>query len=409
MQKRVVVIGGGAAGLMAAGFASRNDNEVILCEKNKILGKKLLITGKGRCNITNNCDIDDMISNIPGNGSFLYSAFYSFSNKDIIDFFESYGLKTKTERGGRVFPKSDKAADVVDALKKFVSEKKVKIYFNAPVAQILCTKEKVYAIKLGSGEVINCDAVILACGGASYPGTGSTGDGYKMSERLGHTIIKPKPSLVPLEILEQWVKALQGLSLKNIEASFKDDRNRVVYSEFGEMLFTHFGVSGPVILSASRHLLDHDYKNIKLIIDLKPALTEEMLDKRIMRDFEKYSKKQFKNSLDDLLPQKMIPVIVYLSGISPEKPVNQITKEERKKIVSLLKGVELTVSGSRPLKEAIVTSGGVCVDEINPGTMESKLINGLFMAGEVLDVDGYTGGYNLTIAFSTGYTAGVNC
>jgi len=408
MTKRIVVIGGGAAGLMAAGSASGPDNEVIICEKNNILGKKLLITGKGRCNITNNCDIDDLINNIPGNGNFLYSSFYTFSNKDIIDFFESRGLKTKIERGGRVFPESDKSSDVVAVLKNFVHQAGVKVLYNTAISEILCRDGRVWGVKTEKEEIINCDRIILTTGGASYPGTGSTGDGYKILSRLGHTIIPPRPSLVPLETSEGWVRDLQGLSLKNVKVVFRNSLNKNIYSDFGEMLFTHFGVSGPVILSGSRHLLDYGYRDIKLIIDLKPALNEETLDKRIQRDFEKYSRKQFKNSLDDLLPKKMIPVFIQLSGIPEDKPVNQITKEERRNMIRLMKELTLTVSNSRSLKEAIVTAGGVSVDEINPGTMESKLVKGLYVAGEVLDLDGYTGGFNLTIAFSTGYMAGIN-
>lgn len=409
MSKRVVVIGGGAAGLMAAGTSAKRGIETVLMEKNDRLGKKILITGKGRCNITNNTDVQGLIENTPGNGNFLYSAFYTFSNEDLIEFFNKRGLKTKVERGGRVFPISDKASDVVDSLTKFVRKNGVKILFNSSVADISVEKNKVKGVILKDGSKFECDSVILATGGASYPGTGSTGDGYKIASRLGHSIIKLKPSLVPLETDENWVKDLQGLTLKNVSISLLDLKGKKVYSDFGEMIFTHFGVSGPVILSSSRHILDYDYKNIRLIIDLKPALSEEKLDDRVKRDFEKYSRKQFKNSLGDLLPKKLVPVIVKLSDIPPYKYVNQITREERRILVKLLKGLELSITGSRPIEEAIVTAGGVSTDEINPSTMESKIVKGIFFAGEIIDVDAYTGGFNLTIAFSTGYVAGMNC
>jgi len=409
MKKKIVVIGAGPAGIMAAGKAAENGNQVILVEKNNRIGRKILISGKGRCNITNNTDIEGLIENTPGNGCFLYSAFYTFSNTDLIDFFNKYGLKTKVERGGRVFPVSDNAKDVVDTLNAFLKKKRVDLWLNSPVEKILTEDKKVTGIMLKSGKIISCDMVVLATGGASYPGTGSTGDGYKMAKELGHTIVPLKPSLVPLITKEEWVKDLQGLSLKNVSITLVGNKGKKIYSDFGEMLFTHFGVSGPIILSASRHILDYDYKGVKLIIDLKPALAEEKLDERIQRDFLKFSRKQFKNSLDELLPQKLIPVIVRLSKIDSAKTVNQITKEERRFLVKLLKNLTLTINGARPIEEAIVTSGGVSVDEINPSTMESKLIKGLFFAGEVIDLDAYTGGFNLTIAFSTGYLAGMNC
>ncbi|MDQ2085786.1 NAD(P)/FAD-dependent oxidoreductase [Herbivorax sp. ANBcel31] len=409
MAKKVIVIGAGPAGIMAAGKASEKGNDVILVEKNNETGKKILISGKGRCNITNNTDIEGLIENTPGNGCFLYSAFYTFSNSDLIDFFNKHGLKTKVERGGRVFPVSDKAKDVVDTLNAFLKDKKVNLWLNSPVERILVENKKVKGVVLKSGRKLMGDKVVLTTGGASYPGTGSTGDGYKMAEKLGHTINKLKPSLVPLITKETWVKDLQGLSLKNISISLLNKNGKKIYSDFGEMIFTHFGVSGPVILSSSRHMLDYNYRNVTLLIDLKPGLTKEKLNERIQRDFLKFSKKQFKNALDDLLPQKLIPVIISLSNINPSKTVNQITREERTSLVELLKNFSLTINGSRPLKEAIVTSGGVCIDEINPSTMESKLIEGLFFAGEIIDLDAYTGGFNLTIAFSTGYLAGINC
>jgi predicted Rossmann fold flavoprotein len=409
MSKKVVVVGGGPAGMMAAGVSGKHGNETVLLEKNKQLGKKLLITGKGRCNITNNTDIQGLIDNTPGNGAFLYSAFYTFSNEDLIKFFNEMGLETKVERGGRVFPLSDKSADVVGVLSRFVKQNKVKILFESTAQEIIAPNNEVKGIVLKDGRKIKCDSIILATGGLSYPSTGSTGDGYKLAESLGHSIIELKPSLVPLETSEEWVKELQGLSLKNITITMVDSKGKKLYSEFGEMLFTHFGVSGPVILSSSRHISDYKYKNVKLLIDLKPALTEERLDDRLKRDFEKYSRKQFKNSLRDLLPQKMIPVIINLSGIPHDKFVNQITKQERQSLATLLKGLELNITGSRPVEEAIITAGGVCTDEINPSTMESKIIKGLYFAGEIIDVDAYTGGYNLTIAFSTGYIAGTSC
>jgi predicted Rossmann fold flavoprotein len=409
MKNKVIVIGAGPAGIMAAGKAAENDNNVILIEKNNKIGRKILISGKGRCNITNNTDIDGLIENTPGNGCFLYSAFYTFSNTDLIDFLNKYGLKTKVERGGRVFPVSDKAKDVVDTLHNFLKNKKVNLWLNTSIEKILTDDKKITGVMLKSGEKVSCDKVILATGGASYPGTGSTGDGYKMAKALGHTIVPLKPSLLPLITNEKWVKDLQGLSLKNVSITLLNNKGKKIYSDFGEMLFTHFGVSGPIILSASRHILDYHYKGIKLLIDLKPALTEEKLDERIQRDFLKFSRKQFKNALDDLLPQKLISVVIELSKIDATKSVNQITKEERMYLVKLLKNLTLSINGARPLEEAIVTAGGVSVDEINPSTMESKLIKGLFFAGEIIDLDAYTGGFNLTIAFSTGYLAGMNC
>ncbi|TYQ15401.1 UNVERIFIED_CONTAM: hypothetical protein Cloal_1848 [Acetivibrio alkalicellulosi] len=408
MKKKVVVIGAGPAGIMAAGVASSNGANVMLLEKNDIIGKKLLITGKGRCNITNDTDIESLIENTPGNGSFLYSAFYTFSNSDLIAFLKEYGLDTKVERGGRVFPVSDRAKDVVDTLNKYLIKKNVRVQLNSSVQKILVDKKKVKGVALKNGEVIECDSIVLSTGGVSYPGTGSTGDGYDMAKKLGHTIIELKPSLVPLLTEETWVKELQGLSLKNISISLFNKSGKKLYTDFGEMIFTHYGVSGPVILSSSRHILNYNFKDIKLSIDLKPALTEEKLYERIQRDFLKFSKKQFKNSLDDLLPQKLIPVIVNLSNIDGQKYVNQITREERKTLTELLKNLTITINGSRPVKEAIVTAGGICTNEINPSTMESKLIQGLFFAGEIIDIDAYTGGYNLTIAFSTGFLAGIN-
>lgn len=409
MAKKVIVIGAGPAGMMAAAIAGGRGLDVTLVEKNDRVGKKLLISGKGRCNITNSTDIEGLIENIPGNGHFLYSSFYTFSNLDLIEYLNKLGVETKVERGGRVFPASDRSKDVVDALERDARSKGVKVFLNAPVSGIVAGNGMVKAVRLKDGRLLECNSVVLATGGASYPGTGSTGDGYRIAQELGHSITPLKPSLVPLLVCEDWVKELQGLSLKNVEITITDKRGKKVYTDFGEMLFTHFGVSGPVILSASRHILDYDFRGVTLSIDLKPALSEEKLYDRIHRDFDKFSRKQFKNSLDELLPKKLIPVIVRLSGIHPEKPVNQITREERWGLLKLLKGLKLEITGARPIREAIVTAGGVSTDEINPSTMESKLVKGLFFAGEIIDVDGYTGGFNLTIAFSTGYVAGANC
>jgi predicted Rossmann fold flavoprotein len=410
MKQRIAVIGAGASGLMAAGTAACTsvvpDVDVLLFEKNDTPGKKLLITGKGRCNLTSSVETEDLISNTPGNGSFLYSSFYTYSNWDIINFFNSHGVKTKIERGQRVFPVSDRSEDVVRALTNYVKENNVRLITGSPVKAIKTTDGKVSGVVLKNMNTFECSAVILATGGASYTLTGSTGDGYQMAAKLGHKIISLKPSLVPLTVREKWIGQLKGLSLKNVSIKLLDSKGRTLYQDFGEMLFTHFGVSGPLILSASRHIPGFDYKGIKLSIDLKPALSEEQLDKRVIRDFEKYSKKQFKNSLDDLLPKALIPVIIRNSGIDEKKFVNQISKDERRVLIQSVKNLKFAIDGARPLEEAIVTAGGVSTDEINPSTMESKLVKGLYFAGEIIDVDAYTGGFNLTIAFSTGYLAG---
>ena len=407
-MKKVAVIGAGPAGLMAAGKTGERGHEVVLIEKNAEMGKKLLISGKGRCNVTNITDIEGFMRSIPGNGNFLYSAFNNFSNADLIDFLNSRGVKTKVERGGRVFPQTDKASDILDALKVYIRENNVKVMLNSPAIQIEVKNGSIRGVVLKNGDTVKCDSVILAAGGASYPKTGSTGDGYRMAEELGHTINTLKPSLVPLVVEEPWVRDLQGLSLKNVSIKLLDKNGDISYNDFGEMIFTHFGVSGPIILSCSRHALNHDYRNIKLLIDLKPALTEEKLYERIKRDFDRFSRKQYKNSLGELLPQKLIPVIISLSGIPVDKPVNQITKEERKRLCHILKNLELNIKGARPIEEAIITAGGVSTGEINPSTMESKIVKGLYFAGEIIDVDGYTGGFNLTIAFSTGCLAGMS-
>ncbi len=402
---KVIIIGAGAAGLMAAASAGENGNEVILIEKNDRFGKKLSITGKGRCNVTNNCSPEEVIKNVPVNGRFLYSALNAFSTEDTIEFFENEGVKLKTERGNRVFPESDKAQDIVNALVSKMKKYDV-VTKKACVTEIIAQEGKVKGVILSDKSIIYADRVILATGGLSYPTTGSTGDGYKFAKNLGHTVTEIRPSLVPLVTEETFPREMMGLSLKNVKVTlFEKEKKK--FSDMGEMLFTHFGVSGPLILSASAHI-KKKVTDYKIEIDLKPALDEETLDKRVLRDFEKYSNKDFINSLNDLLPQKMIPVIVSLSGIDQRKKPNEITKEERKHLCFLLKHLTVRIKEFRPVSEAIITSGGIKVSEINPSTMESKIIEGLFFAGEIIDVDAYTGGFNLQIAFSTGYLAGKN-
>lgn len=409
-SKKVVVIGGGPAGMMAAITSAKNGNEVVLLERMRTLGRKLSITGKGRCNLTNNIEIEDFIKNVPGNGRFLYSAFNQFTNEDLINYFCSLGVKVKVERGNRVFPVSDDAMQIVNSLKKELEKYKVKIIVNTKVEKIIIEGNQVKAVKTEEQE-IKCDKVILATGGKSYPMTGSDGYGYKIAKELGHTIIEPKGSLVPMEIYEKL--DLQGLALKNVSIRVYDNQ-KIIYEDFGEMLYTHFGISGPIILSASSHILriknleeKLKQKQITILLDLKPALTAEKLAQRIQRDFEKYTKKQFKNTLNDLLPTKIIPIIVELSNIQPEKQVDQINKRERENLVDLFKNFKMTVKKFRPIDEAIVTAGGIYIKEINSTTMESKIISGLYFAGEIIDVDAYTGGFNLQIAFSTGYVAGL--
>ncbi len=406
---RVIVIGAGAAGLMAAGQAAASGAQVTVLEKNERPGKKLLITGKGRCNITNMEIMPDFIKYIPGNGQFLYSALAKFSNYDMVGFINDLGVETKVERGGRVFPVSDKAADVVNALVGFCRQQGVEFEFSAAVDKVTAENGRVAQVRLKDGRYYDADVVILATGGASYPGTGSTGDGYAIAKKLGHTITPLKPALIPLETAEEWVKELQGLSLKNVEIAVFDGSKKVV-SEFGEMLFTHFGISGPIILTISRPMtgLLEQGRPITAKINLKPALTLDQLDDRIQRDFSKFVNKQFRNSLGELLPKSLIPVMVRLSGISEDKPVHQVSREERRSLAELIQGLPLTVTRPRPLKEAIVTSGGISVKEINPKTMESKLVKGLYITGEVADIDGYTGGFNLQAAFSMGYVAGTS-
>ena len=407
--------------MMAAISAAENENpkdEVIIIEKNNMLGKKLLITGKGRCNITSSLEIEEFIKNTPGNGMFLYSSFQQFNNKDIIRFLQKEGLEVKEERGNRIFPTTDKSADVLNCFIKKLKELKVKIYLNENVKQIITKQigeeQKAVGVKTEK-RTIEADKIILATGGKSYPLTGSTGEGYKMAEEIGHTVTEIKPSLVPLETYEV-EKELQGLSLKNVKIQLIDtSKKHIIYEDFGEMLFTHFGVSGPIILSSSAHLVR--YKNINelfkqrkiiLKIDLKPALTVEKLNDRILRDFEEEKNKQFKNSLNKLLPQKMINTVIKMSEINPQKQVNTITKQERMKLIEVLKGLKLEIKKFRPIEEAIITSGGIKIKEINPKTMESKKVKGLYFAGEIIDVDSYTGGFNLQIAYSTGYVAGKN-
>lgn len=415
-MKNIVIVGGGAAGLMAfcraAEKYAEQDALITLVEKNERYGRKLMITGKGRCNVTNNCDIDTLISSTPVNPRFLYSAFSAFLPQDVINFFEKEGVALKTERGNRVFPVSDKSSDIVDVFsriaKRHAKTGKARLV-TGTAKRILTENGKVTGVLLQSGEEIAADSLLIATGGASYPLTGSTGDGYKMAQDLGHTVKELKPSLVPLVCHEGFCSKLSGLSLKNVTLSvFEEGKKKPVFSEMGEMLFTHFGISGPLVLSASSHMRYMGKKSYNAKIDLKPALTLEQLDKRILRDFSETPNKDFANSLDKLLPKSMIPVIVKMSAIPPERKVNQISREERRSLCEILKSFPLKITGFRPLEEAIITSGGISVKEINPQTMESKIVSGLFFAGEIIDVDAYTGGFNLQIAFSTGFAAGNN-
>ena len=417
---KVLVIGGGPAGMMAAITASQNKNNVILIEKMQTLGRKLLITGKGRCNITSSLPIEEFIKNTPGNGMFLYSCYQKYTNQDIIKFLKEEGLEVKEERGNRIFPVTDKSQDVLNCFRKKLEKEKVEIHYNTEVKEILYKEDEngqktAVGVKTNKEDIL-ADKIILATGGKSYPLTGSTGDGYNLAKKLGHTITPIKPSLVPLEVYQRDLcKELQGLSLRNVEIKIIDtNKNKTIYEDFGEMIFTHFGVSGPTILSSSAHLvryknIEENFKNhkIELIIDLKPALSEKKLDERILRDFEEFKNKQFKNSLDKLLPQKLIGVIVEKSKINPNKKVNEITKEERKTLINLLKKFSVEIKGFRPIEEAIITSGGIKIKEINPKTLESKIVKNLYFAGEIIDVDSYTGGFNLQIAYSTGYVAGL--
>ena len=406
MSEKVIVVGAGAAGLMAAGTAAERGFDVLLIERNDKVARKVMITGKGRCNVTNNCNlINDLIANVPTNGRFLYGAFSKFMPSDTIDFFEDMGVPLKVERGNRVFPVSDNATDIVDALNAYSQDAGVK-RIKGRVTELIIDDGRVRGVKTEDGQEYAADKVIVATGGKSYPLTGSSGDGYELAKQAGHTIVDLKPSLVPLNCHEGFCMDLQGLSLRNVEITVMDmDSYKEVYKDFGEMLFTHFGVSGPLILSASAHMKNMRERKYEIHIDLKPALSYEQLDKRIQRDFLENANKNFINALDALLPKKIVPVIVRLTGIKPSTKVNQVTKEMRAKLVNILKDLKVTVLSFRPIEEAIVTSGGVSTKELDPKSMESKLVNGLYFAGEVIDVDAYTGGFNLQIAFSTGMCA----
>lgn len=410
-MSNIIVIGGGPAGMFAAIAAAENGHNVTLLEKNEKLGKKLYITGKGRCNITNASDMEVLFTNVMTNAKFLYSAFYAYDNQRVIDFFEENGLATKVERGNRVFPVSDHSSDVIATLAKVLRQKGVEVCLHTEVREILtekCGEEtKVSGVLLSNGRKMAADDVIVATGGFSYQTTGSTGDGYRFAKTLGHEVTEITPSLVPFEAKEDYVKEMQGLSLRNVQVRIYQ-KKKLLYDEFGEMLFTHFGVSGPLMLSASALLKPKQTsQELQMEIDLKPALTQEQLDKRVLHDFEEAKNKQFKNSIGKLFPAKMIPAILELSGIDPDKKVNEITKEERAGFIRLIKAFPVTLTGLRGFKEAIITKGGVKVKEVNPSTMESKIVKHLYFCGEVLDLDALTGGYNLQIAWSTGYLAGV--
>lgn len=404
-MERVIVVGGGPAGMIAAVSAARSGGSVCLIEKNEKLGKKLFITGKGRCNVTNAADMDELFANVCTNGKFLYSAFYGFKNTDVMDFLEQAGCRLKTERGNRVFPMSDHSSDVIAALQHELKKSGVEVMLNTKAVDIFMRpQEKIFAgVQLSDGRVIHGDKCIVCTGGMSYPATGSTGDGYRFAEKTGHRVVEPRPALVPLQVEEPWCGQLMGLSLRNVSLRLVCG-SRKVYEGFGEMLFTHFGVSGPLVLTASSY-----YKKgggTELLIDLKPAMDEEQLDRRLLRDFEENRNRQFKNALGALFPAKLIPVMVNLSGVCPEKKVNEVTREERRAFVKLIKNLPLTVTGTRGFEEAIITGGGVAVKDVNPSTMESKKVKGLYFAGEVLDLDALTGGFNLQIAWSTGHLAG---
>ena len=409
-MKRVVVIGGGAAGLMAAVIAGREGAKVTLLEKMNYVGKKMGITGKGRCNITNACDMSDFIKNTPGNGKFLYGAYERFTNEDLLQLLHDAGLETKVERGGRVFPASDSALDVRNTFMKLMKHYGVDVHLEEPVKKLLVDDGVVTGV-VTDRETYHADAVVIATGGKSYPATGSTGDGYMLAAQVGHTITDIRPSLVPIVTEESWVKDLMGLSLRNVELSVVA-KNKVQAKMFGEMMFTHFGITGPIVLSLShtvgKLMRKKNIGTIGLDINLKPALSPEILDKRLQKDFDLYSKKQLINGMKDLLPSRLIPLIIELAGIDPQKPINQISKEERQQIGYMLQHMPLTVKGLRPVEEAIVTAGGISLKEFNPKTMESKLVKGLYGAGEVLDIDAFTGGYNLQAAFSTGYVAAMH-
>lgn len=402
-MKKIAVIGGGPAGMIAAATAAKNGHSATLFERNEKLGKKLFITGKGRCNITNSADIEDFFRAIHKNPKFLYSALYSFSNIDIVNLMARYGVPTKEERGGRIFPVSDKSSDVIKALARHVEKCGVQVELNTYVERIEKNDGK-FTVRFADKTARDFDSVILCTGGCSYKSTGSSGDGYKFAQSLGHSVNQPRPSLIPLVTEEKWACELQGMSLRNVTLTAMQGKKKV-YSDMGEMLFTHFGVSGPLVLTLSGIIADKP-QGVKMYIDMKPALTHEQLDKRLLLDFAKHTKKHFRNALVDLMPSRMIDVVVKLCGIDPQKIVDDITKEERAILCGLLKAMPLTVAGTRPIDEAIITRGGIPVKEINPSTMESKIVSGLFFAGEIIDVDAQTGGYNLQIAYSTGYLAG---
>lgn len=410
-MSKVLIVGGGAAGMMAAIAAAGNGHEVHVYEKNEKLGKKLFITGKGRCNLTNACDMDTLFASVVSNPKFLYSAFYGFTNEQTMAFFENLGLRLKVERGNRVFPVSDHSSDVIRVLEKEMERIGVQVHLHSKVKEVLTAENVFSGILLGNGKKTQGDACVIATGGLSYPSTGSTGDGYRFAETLGHKLAEPSPSLVPMEVKEWYAKELQGLSLRNVTATVYDGKKKL-YEEFGEMLFTHYGVSGPIILSASSAVgkklgtKKGQEKELVLKLDLKPALTMEQLDQRVLRDFEEQKNKQFKNAVDKLFPAKLKPVMIELSGISPEKKVNEISKEERRRFVELIKNFQMTLTGLRGFQEAIITRGGVSVKDVDPGTMESRHVKNLYFAGEVLDLDAVTGGFNLQIAWSTGYAAG---
>ena len=407
-MSKVVIVGGGAAGMFASIAAAECGHQVVVYEKNEKLGKKLYITGKGRCNITNACDMEGLFEAVRTNAKFLYSSFYGYTNQQVIDFFERINVPVKIERGDRVFPVSDRSSDVIRGLEREMDRLGVEVHLRTAVKKIVEKDGHFEKVILGDQTQVCADACIVATGGLSYQSTGSTGDGFRFAESLGHTVTECMPALVPMECKEDWVPELQGLSLRNVNVTICDGKKKL-YDDFGEMLFTHFGVSGPIILSLSKTvaaLLKANKTNIDLLIDLKPALTFEKLEARVQRDFEQYSRKQLLNGMKDLLPQRLIPVVLDQAYLDEEKPVNQISKEERKRLVEVLKGLSVSITGTRPLAEAIVTAGGVSIKEIEPKTLRSKLWQGLYFAGEVIDIDGYTGGYNLQAAFSTGYAAG---
>ena len=404
-MSRVVVIGGGPAGMMAAGRAASRDHQVCLVEKMHSCGLKLMITGQGRCNLTNQADPEEIIAMTPRNGKFLYSALYQFTSQQLIAFFRELGLETMVERGGRVFPLSERAEDVVLTLERYLQAEGVSLE-RGRASEIVSNGNRVLGVRLEGSRRLEAEAVILATGGLSYPRTGSTGDGFRMARKLGHKVVAPSPSLVPMEVEEEWVQEAAGLRLKNVGIKIYDRDRRVIHEDFGELTLEDYGVSGPVILTASSYLEDFESGELKLIIDLKPALDDNKLDRRIQRDFNRYNNRQFKNSLIDLLPGQLISPLLQMVSISPQKSVNQISREERRELARVLKGLSLTLKAFRPLSEAIVTSGGIEVSEIDPQTMESRLVDGLYFAGEIIDVDALTGGYNLQLAFATGHLAG---